>query len=136
MRVSCLWQFALLCAVVAAAAPIAAAQISLDAPGILVPKKAPPPPAPRAPPTVWPRLNPGAVLCRTEDDLARHASNMTARVSGGSSVPADCRIIASPVGIQILNRQGPGSTQVKLTGPVNVTGWTDVWLPDRPPGGR
>jgi len=25
---------------------------------------------------------------------------------------------------------------VKLTGPGNVTGWTDVWLPDRPPGGR
>ena len=137
MLVSSLWRFALLCAVVAAAAPIAAAQnVILDAPGILLQKKAPPPPAPRAPPTVWPRLDPGAVFCRTEDDLARHASNMTARVSGGGSVPADCRIIASPVGIQILSRQGPGSTQVKLTGPGNVTGWTDVWLPDRPPGGR
>ena len=69
------------------------------------------------PPTVWPRLDPGAVLCRTEDDLDRHAANMMARVSGGDTQSADCRIIAQPTGIQIVSRRRPGRTQVKLSAP-------------------
>ena len=76
------------------------------------------------------------MLCKTADDLDRHAANMTARVSGGDTQPADCRIIAQPTGIQILSRQGPGRTQVKLSNPGDVTGWTDVWLPDKAPAGR
>jgi hypothetical protein len=115
----------------------AAAQVILDAPGLLgQPKKAPPLPAPRAPPTVWPRLDPGAVFCRTEDDLDRHAENMTARVGGGATQATDCRLIARPIGIQILSRQGPGRTQVKLSSAGEETGWTDVWLPDKAPTGR
>ena len=74
------------------------------------------------------------MLCNTEDDLDRHAANMTARVSGGSTQTADCHIIAQPTGIQIVSRQGPGRTQVKLPG--DVTGWTDVWLPEKAPPGR
>jgi hypothetical protein len=117
--------------------PPASAQVILDAPGLLGQKKPTPlPPAPRAPPTVWPRLDPGAVLCHTEDDLDRHASNMTARVSGGTTQSTDCRIIAQPTGVQILSRQGPGRTQVKLSTQGDVTGWTDVWLPDKAPSGR
>jgi hypothetical protein len=115
----------------------ASAQVILDAPGLMGPKKTPPPPpASRAPPTVWPRLDPGAVLCHTEDDLDRHASNMTARVSGIATQTTDCRVISRPTGIQILSRQGPGRTQVKLSTPGDVTGWTDVWLPDKAPTGR
>lgn len=117
--------------------PIAWAQhVILDAPGLTGDKKASPPPPPRSQPTVWPRLDPGAVLCRTEDDLDRHAANMTARVSGGASQPADCRIIALPTGIQILSRQGLGHTQVKLNNQSNDVGWTDAWLPDKAPTGR
>ena len=113
------------------------AQVILDAPGLLGQKKAPPPPpAPRAPPTVWPRLDPGAVLCNTEDDLERHAENMTARVSGGTTQSTDCHLIARPTGIQIISRQGPGRTQVRLSTPGEPTGWTDVWLPDKAPSGR
>jgi hypothetical protein len=123
--------------VLASLALPASAQVTLDAPGFL-PKKAPPPSpsTTRAPPAVWPRLDPGAVLCRTEDDLDRHALNMTARVSGGGTQTTDCRIIARPTGIQILSRQGPGRTQVKLSTPGDETGWTDVWLPDKAPTGR
>ena len=117
-------------------AQAASAQVSFDAPGFLPQKKPPPPPAPRAPATVWPRLDPGAVLCRTGDDLDRHAANMIARVNGGSAQPADCRIIAQPTGVQIISREGPGRTQVQLNVPGNATGWTDVWLPDKAPAGR
>jgi hypothetical protein len=116
--------------------PTLAQHVVLDAPGLLGTKKAPPPPAQRAPPTVWPRLDPGAVLCRTADDLDRHAANMTARVSGGETVPADCRIIANPTAIQIVSRQGLGRTEVKLNAQDAESGWTDAWLPDRAPATR
>jgi hypothetical protein len=129
------WWSVLIALVLACPAPPTSAQVILDAPG-LMPKKAVAPPAPRAPPTVWPRLDPGAVLCQTEDDLERHAWNMTARVGGGTTQTTDCHIIARPTGIQILSRQGPGRTQVKLSTPGDVTGWTDVWLPDKAPSGR
>lgn len=131
------WRTALFLAVAVTIVPAAWAQnITLDAPGFLPKKKAPAPPPPVAPPTVWPRLDPGAVLCRTEDDLVRHASNMLARVSGGPTEAADCRIIPNPVGVQILSRAAPGRTQVKLAGAAAEVGWTDVWLPDRAPATR
>lgn len=128
MRVGILCLLGLLCAV-----PALAQNVILDAPGLLGGKKAPPPPTPRPAPLVWPRLDPGAVFCRTEEDLSRHASNMTARVSGGNTETAECRAIAQPTGIQILSREGPGRTQVKLSGPSPEVGWTDAWLPSRPP---
>ena len=127
MRVITLCLLGLLCAVPAAA------QVTLDAPGLLPDKKKPQLPPPRAAPLVWPRLDPGAVFCRTQEDLSRHASNMTARISGGDTEAADCRAIAQPTGIQILSREGPGRTQVKLSAPSNEVGWTDAWLPSRPP---
>jgi hypothetical protein len=130
------WWGILVVPVLACLAQPAAAQVILDAPGLLGQKKAPPPPAPRAPPTVWPRLDPGAVFCRTEYDLDRHAENMTARIGGGTTQSTDCRLIARPIGIQILSRQGPGRTQVKLSSPGDETGWTDVWLPEKAPPGR
>jgi hypothetical protein len=130
------WWNILIALVLACLVPPASAQIYLDAPGLMGQKKAAPPPAPRAPPAVWPRLDPGAVLCRTEDDLDRHAANMTARVSGSATQTTNCRIISRPTGIQILSRQGPGRTQVKLSAPGDESGWTDVWLPDKAPSGR
>ena len=127
----------LLAALALSAAPTASAQhVVLDAPGLTGGKKAPAPPPPRAQPTVWPRLDPGAVLCRTLDDLDRHAANMTARVGGGDTQATDCQIIGQPTGIQILSRQGFGRTEVKMSGAGNLSGWTDAWLPDRAPAGR
>ncbi len=123
-------------AVAACVVPAASAQVIFDAPGLMPKKKDAAPPPPRAPAAVWPRLDPGAVLCHTQDDLDRHAANMTARVGGGETQAADCRIISQPTGIQILSRQGLGRTQVKLSGPGDVVGWTDVWLPDKAPAAR
>jgi len=131
------WRIMLFVAVSAGLVPAASAQnVIFDAPGIIAKKKPPPPTAPRAQPATWPRLDPGAVLCRTEDDLDRHASNMTARVNGGFTQSTDCRVIAQPTGVQIISRLGPGRTQVKLSVPSADVGWTDVWLPEKAPAGR
>jgi hypothetical protein len=113
------------------AVPATAQHVILNAPGILGTQKQAPPPPPRAPTAVWPRLDPGAVFCQTEDDLDRHAANMIARTSGGETQTANCRAIAQTVGIKIVNREGPGRTEVQIAG--GETGWTDVWLPDKPP---
>jgi hypothetical protein len=131
-------RLSLFAAVTAAAVPAALAQnVFLNAPGLIGPKKAPPPPPPRTrAAAVWPRLDPGAVLCRTADDLARHAANTIARASGGGTEAADCQVISQPTGIQIVSREGLGRTQVKLSAPDDQTGWTDVWLPDKAPPGR
>jgi hypothetical protein len=125
-------------AILLTAIPAARAQhVIFDAPAITGKKDKPPPlPTPRMQPTVWPRLDPGAVLCRTGDDLERHAANMTARVSGGGTMAADCRIIAQPTGIQIIARQGLGRTEVRLSTPDSSIGWTDAWLPDKAPPGK
>ena len=127
------WSIALCCALLFGMATSASAQhVILDAPILQQKQTAAAPPAPRAT-AVWPRLDPGAVLCKTEDDLDRHAANMIARVSGGEQQTADCHAIDRPTGIQIVEREGPGRTEVKLAGADGETGWTDVWLPDKPP---
>jgi hypothetical protein len=138
MSASVCRRLSLFAAVSIAAVPAALAQnVFLNAPGLIGPKKAPtPPPTPRAQATVWPRLDPGAVLCRTADDLDRHAANMIARARGGDTGAADCQIMSRPTGIQIVSRVGLGRTQVKLSTPDDQTGWTDVWLPDKAPPGR
>ena len=81
---------------------------------------------------VWPRLDPGAVLCKTQADLTRLAESRR-------GVPGDrpnCQLIQSPTAISIVKRAGPGQTEVSLTNQNSQDGWTDAYLPDRalPPG--
>ena len=90
------------------------------------PEAAPPPVI--APPSAWPRLDPGAVLCRSESDLQRRAAIMR----GEQAAPPDCVPITNPTPIKILDRAGPGATEVQVTSN-NETGWTDAWLPATPP---
>lgn len=96
-------------------------------PGIL--EKKPPARAPevKAPTTVWPRLDPGAALCRTEADLSRLAE----RRRGESNGAVDCQAVRVPTGVTVLRRQ-PGRTQVQVSGGQTI-GWTDVWLPEKAP---
>jgi hypothetical protein len=117
-----------------AAAPAAVAQVDFEPKGLLPPKPKPALAAPQHYTTLtWPRLDPGAAFCRTEDDLLRRAANASALASGGvASERADCRIINSPTPIEIIERRGPGRTQVRITAG-GTTGWTDVWLPQRAP---
>lgn len=112
----------------------ARAQVTFDAPGFLKQKPKPGPPPVQAKPPPWPRLDAGAVLCRTQEDLARLAANRTGGPGGG---PADCHVITRPTPIQIVHRAGLGRTEVTVTNPntgkPEETGWTDAWLPATPP---
>jgi hypothetical protein len=89
----------------------------------------------------WPRLDPGAVLCRTANDLAQHASAMQIRAAGGGAgtlARPDCHIVTAPTPVDIVTREGAGQTEVRLrrrtaSASEGETGWTDVWLPDRAP---
>jgi hypothetical protein len=106
--------------------------VTFSAPGLLGKKEGPSgPPSVRAQPQAWPRLDPGAVLCRTEDDLTRLAANRSGGQGGG---PVDCRVITHPTPVTIIQRQGPGRTEVQVSPPGSGNGWTDVWLPAKAPG--
>lgn len=106
--------------------------IFLNAPGLLIKKPKPGLPDVKTQPLAWPRLDSGSVMCRSEDDLIR-----LARRRGGDSVdgPVDCQIVRAPTPITIIQRKGPGRTEVKASGPQNpASGWTDAWLPEKAPG--
>jgi hypothetical protein len=83
---------------------------------------------------VWPRLDPGAIICRTEADLVR----LAAFRRGEPGDRPNCVAIHYPTAIDIEKRDGPGRTQVSLKDQAGVDGWTDAWLPDRalPVGGK
>jgi hypothetical protein len=83
---------------------------------------------------VWPRLDPGAVLCKTEDDLLRLAASRR----GEQVLRPNCQLIRAATAISIEKRAGIGRTQVSLKDQNGQDGWTDAWLPDKAPpiGGR
>jgi hypothetical protein len=108
--------------------------IKLDAPGLLLKKPKPGLPDVKAQPLAWPRLDPGAVLCRSEADLARLAARRSGEAVDG---PVDCQIIRAATAISIVQRKGPGRAEVRTSDPRadGVTGWTDAWLPEKAPSG-
>ena len=92
------------------------------------PARAAPPPPPVASPEVWPRLDPGAVFCRSAEDLRAHEA--AAANPGMDRRTPGCVTVGRMTGIRILSRQG-NVTQVEVVGPRPQTGWTDAWLPER-----
>ena len=103
-------------------------------PGMLGLKKPKPGlPDVRAQPLAWPRLDPGSVLCRTEADLQRLAARRAGEAVDGT---VDCQIIRTPTAISIVQREGPGRVEVKISdAKTDSSGWTDAWLPDKAPPG-
>jgi hypothetical protein len=85
----------------------------------------------KAQPLAWPRLDAGAVLCRSEADLIRLAQRRSGEAVDGA---VDCQIIRLATPITIVQRNGPGRTEVKPSEsqPMDL-GWTDAWLPDKAP---
>jgi hypothetical protein len=82
----------------------------------------------------WPRLDVGAILCSSRDDLIRYQALNAgggAPVSGGNA--PDCHVIHTQTGIEILDRDGPSRTQVATTADPKLTGWTNSYLPSTPP---
>jgi len=113
--------------------PVAAqpsdSNVSLNAPGFLIKKPPPGLPDVKAQPLAWPRLDPGAVLCRSEADLDRLADR---RRGEPVDEPIDCQIVRVPTAITILQRKGPGRAEV-ASSDSKAAGWTDAWLPERTP---
>lgn len=108
--------------------------VSFDAPGFVIKKPKPGLPDVKAQLLAWPRLDPGAVLCRSEADLNRLGLRRAGESVDG---PIDCQIIRAATGVSIVQRKGPGKTEV-TTGDAKTqaSGWTDAWLPEKAPAKR
>jgi hypothetical protein len=110
------------------------AQVVWDMPNVIMAKPKFDNSTIKARPDAWPRLDPGAVLCKTEADLLR----LAAARRGEQVDRPNCQFIRTPTPIQIQKRAGPGRTQVSVSDQNGVDGWTDAWLPERAPpiGGK
>ena len=104
--------------------------VYLDAPSLVMKKPKAGPPDVKPPPQLWPRLDPGTVLCQSEADLDRLAARRRGEDAGA---PIACQVIRAPTGVEIIQRHA-GRTQVRLSGR-QTAGWTDIWLPEKAPGG-
>jgi len=112
------------------AQPPSDSNVLFDAPGLIVKKPKPGLPEVKAQPQTWPRLDAGAVLCRTEDDLDRLAARRRGEPVAG---PIGCQILHGVTPIAIVQRKRLGRTEVRTIDPqAGGLGWTDVWLPERP----
>ena len=125
MRRSGPWRFVILCLAIAQPA---SAQVVWDVPNIVVPKPKFDRSTVPSRANTWPRLDPGAVLCKTEADLQR----LVASRRGQPGERPNCQLIQAPTAISIVKRAGLGETQVALTDQNGQDGWTDAWLPERP----
>jgi hypothetical protein len=107
-----------------------------DKPADLVPLK----------PVVQPRqrLDAGALLCHTEAALQQHQAAVVARLSGGTAQePTGCRFVRDMVAVDVLQRDGPARTEVRLhdasaqggpavaAGASGEVGWTDSMVRDQ-----
>ena len=93
-------------------------------------------PAPTTPslPEIWPRLEDGALLCKSRDDLVRYQTQIANGASATTAGQAlDCHNIRKQTGIQILDHDGPSRTQIVTTDESKETGWTNSYLPSAPP---
>jgi hypothetical protein len=79
----------------------------------------------------WPRLDAGAILCKSREDLVAYQKRQAGAPASGPA--PDCHIIQQLTPVQILDRQGLASTHVALTDASKQTGWTDVYIPATPP---
>ena len=90
----------------------------------------------KIPAEMWPRLDRGALLCTSLDGLRARAEALRGD-DGPQPLPPGCRPIGQATKVTVLDRVPPGAAEVSLDA-TRETGWTDAWLPDRPPaaGGR
>jgi hypothetical protein len=93
-------------------------------------------PAPTTPflPEIWPRLEEGALICKSRDDLVKYQTQIANGLSATTSGQApDCHTIRKQTGIQILAHDGPSRTQIVTTDESKETWWTNSYLPSTPP---
>jgi hypothetical protein len=84
-------------------------------------------------PEIWPRLEDGALICKSRDDLVRYQTGNSASATTTAGQAPDCHTISKRTGIQILDHDGPSRTQIVTTDESKETGWTNSYLPSTPP---
>ena len=78
------------------------------------------------------RLDAGAVLCGTEDQLRQHQAAIKARMAGQRlGEPAGCHFVPEMVKVSVVSRDGVAATQVQMPGDKPVSGWTDSMVHDQ-----
>ena len=85
----------------------------------------------KIPPEMWPRLDRGALLCASLDGLRARAAALEDG-GGPQPLPPGCRPIVQPTKVTVLDRVPPGAAEVSIDA-TREQGWTDAWLPDKPP---
>ena len=85
----------------------------------------------KIPPEMWPRLDRGALLCASLDGLRARAASLEDG-GGPQPLPPGCRPIAQATKVTVLDRVPPGAAEVSVDA-TRERGWTDAWLPDKPP---
>lgn len=81
-----------------------------------------------------PRLEPGAVLCRSLEALDQRQALVARATADGAdepALPAGCALVAHRIAVEVLERRGMGRTRVKTQARHPEEGWTDAWLPQR-----
>jgi hypothetical protein len=80
-------------------------------------------PGPSVKPEPLQRLDAGALLCQTEQELQLHQAAIIARLNGKEGdEPAGCHVVQSMTAVSVVDRHGPARTEVKSA---TETGWTD-----------
>jgi len=97
------------------------------------PQKSQTPVPPPSVPEIWPRLEDGALICKTRQDLVRYQTQMSDGAGAAKGSAADCHTLQKQTGIEILDRDGPSRTQIVTTDKSKETGWTNSYLPSTPP---
>lgn len=92
------------------------------------------PKEPEAVPEPWPRLEAGALFCKSRDDLVKYQTKIADGANAATAEQSlDCHKLRKQTGIQILDHDGPSRTQVVTTEKSKETGWTNTYLPATPP---
>ncbi len=77
-----------------------------------------------------PRLEPGAVLCRSELDL-QHRAEVNRRSADNVPDPGNplenCHLLSRASGVEVVDKHGLGRTEVKVK-PSGELGWTDAYV--------
>jgi hypothetical protein len=85
-------------------------------------------------PEIWPRLEEGALICRSRDDLVRYQTQITnGSIAATPAQAPDCHTIRKQTGMQILAHDGPSRAQIVTTDESKATWWTNSYLPSTPP---
>lgn len=93
-----------------------------------------PSPIPKAAPEPWPRLEPGALFCKSRDDLVKYQTRLADGASAAVAGQAlDCHVLRKQTGIKIVDHDGPSRTQVVTTDAAKETGWTNTYVPTTTP---